>query len=109
MTKQEMQTEALDMAKNGPSVANYPAIFAGFMDKGIPEGEIEPRVNVFTYQAWQAKGRQVQRGETGVRVTTRIPMFREVDGERVCTGTRPKTATVFHVSQTAPASGQAAA
>jgi hypothetical protein len=42
---------------------NYGAIFQGFMEKGIPESEILPRENVFTYHAWRALGRQVRRGQ----------------------------------------------
>lgn len=50
------QIEALSRAVNGLSLGNYPAIFGGFMAKGIPEAEIKPRENVFTYQAWRALG-----------------------------------------------------
>jgi hypothetical protein len=46
MTNAEMQQEALDRAQSGQALTNYPAIFAGFMAKGIPEGEIKPRENV---------------------------------------------------------------
>ena len=51
----------------------WPVIIAGFVAKGIPEHEIRPRENVFTYHAWRALGRQVRRGEHGVKVTTWIP------------------------------------
>src|SRR5437870_3028705 len=66
----EMQQEALGRAAGGQSFSNWPAIIHGFMAKGIPEQEIRPRENVFTYHAWRALGRQVRRGEHGVKVTT---------------------------------------
>jgi hypothetical protein len=58
MTKTEMQAEALANARNGQTMTNYPAIFAGFIEKGIPEYEIKPRENVFTFHAWKALGRR---------------------------------------------------
>ena len=105
----EQRVEALARAENGSSLANYPAIFEGFMARGILEADIEPRVNVFTYRAWQARGRQVRRGERGVQVTTRVPMERRsVDAsgeETVERFSRPKMATVFHITQTDASEG----
>lgn len=105
MTTAEMQAEALTRAATGQSLTNYPAIFKGFMEKGIPEAEISPRENVFTFNAWKALGRHVKRGEHGVKVITWISGVREVrqadTGEvkripfRSC-----RSAVVFHVSQT---------
>jgi hypothetical protein len=104
-----MQQEALDRAIGNESTANWGAIFTGFAAKGIPEADIRPRENVFTYHAWRALGRQVRRGEHGVKVTTWVPAQgkeetdpdtgekKEGRGFRVC-----KYATVFHVSQTDP-------
>ena len=37
------QVEALSRAVNGLSLGNYPAIFAGFMAKGIPKTAITCR------------------------------------------------------------------
>src|SRR5580700_3963979 len=95
------QAEALSRAVNGLSLGNYPAIFAGFVAKGIPEDAIKPRANVFTYQAWRALGRQVRRGEHGVKVVTFVEMAKEdkETGEKKAFR-RPWTTTVFHVSQT---------
>lgn len=102
----EMRAEALGRATTGQSWANYPAIIAGFLGKGIPETEIKPRENVFTYEAWRALGRYVRRGEHGVKVLTWIPVDEQVDaqtGEVVRkAGRRPWSAVVFHVSQTEP-------
>jgi hypothetical protein len=112
MSKSEIQAEALSRAIGGQSWGNYPAIIRGFMAKGIPESEILPRENVFTYHAWRALGRQVRRGEHGVKVVTFLPARdrEETDsttGERktVRRSSRPWTATVFHVSQTDPIQG----
>jgi hypothetical protein len=110
--RQEMQQEALGRAVGGQSLSNWPVIIRGFLAKGIPEGEIKPRENVFTYHAWRALGRQVRRGEHGVKVTTFVPTDRDrapatesepgEGQERKARGRRPWVATVFHVSQTDP-------
>ena len=110
--REQMQQEALSRAIQGQALTNWPAIIAGFIAKGIPEQDIRPRENVFTYNAWRALGRQVRRGEHGVKVTTYIPVRDKespenadgadgADGPRRGTS-RPWTATVFHVSQTDP-------
>jgi antirestriction protein ArdC len=114
-SREEMQQEALTRAATGQSFSNWPAIVAGFMAKGIPESDIRPRENVFTYHAWRALGRQVRRGEHGVKVLTYVSIKGKQDKDGVATndvdGTdrptrgatrRPWTATVFHVSQTDP-------
>jgi antirestriction protein ArdC len=110
-----MEQEALGRALSGQTMSNWPAIIAGFTAKGIPESNIRPRENVFTYHAWRALGRQVRRGEHGVRVVTFVSIRGKEDKDGVETnefdGTdkptkgayrRPWTATVFHVSQTDP-------
>jgi hypothetical protein len=113
-SREEIQQEALARAASGQSLGNWPAIFAGFVAKGIAESDIRPRENVFTYHAWRALGRQVRRGEHGVKVVTFVAIDRtapapseSTDGEsnpqrRPSSGRRPWTATVFHVSQTDP-------
>src|SRR5580704_17686785 len=105
MTTAEQQAEALDRARNGETWTNYPAIFAGFIEKGIAEKDIKPRENVFTFHAWKALGRSVKRGEHGVRVVTFIDRtVTETDpaaGQQVERSIRsPRTTTVFHISQT---------
>ena len=94
-------------ARTGQTLTNYPAIFEGFMAKGIAEADIKPRENVFTFHAWKALGRSVKRGEHGVRVVTFVECSgRERDPatgeERVTTYRRPHSTTVFHISQTEP-------
>jgi hypothetical protein len=100
--------EALTRAISGQSLSNFPAIFQGFAAKGIPESEIKPRENVFTFEAWKALGRVVRRGEHGVKVVTFIDCrSKELDPD-TCEGKvirRPWTTTVFHVSQTEPLKG----
>ncbi len=101
MNKSQMQHEALSRARGNESVANFPAIFQGFAEKGIAEDDIEPRVNVLTFQAWRALGRTVKRGERGVHILTWIACEKKDDaGEVIDTFKRPKSATVFHISQT---------
>ena len=100
--------ESLKRAVSGQSFTNFPAIFQGFAARGIPESEIKPRENVFTFQAWKALGRVVRRGEHGVKITTFIESkSKQIDAD---TGEpkvirRPWTTTVFHISQTQPLSG----
>ena len=104
LTLARQQAEALGRAVNGTTLSNYPAIFEGFMQKGIPEDQIQPRVNVFTFHAWKALGRSVKKGEHGVKVVTWIlangkqtedGSEAESKGFRFC-----RTTAVFHVSQT---------
>jgi N-terminal domain of anti-restriction factor ArdC len=101
--------EALSRATSGMSVSNYPTIYGGFIQKGIPESEIKPRENVFTYNAWRALERQVRRGEHGVKVLTFIDCQRkdEETGQLKERFRRPFSTTVFHISQTDPIPGGA--
>ena len=101
----ERQAEALSRALTGQSWSNFPAIIQGFMARGIPESEILPRENVFTYQAWKALGRKVRKGEHGVKVVTFIKRDKKVkdtetDEIKIQTYSMPRTVSVFHISQT---------
>ena len=105
-SREQERAEALTRAVSGQTMSNYPAIFQGFIAKGIPESEIRPRENVFTFDAWKALGRYVRKGEHGVKVMT----FIECSTENEETGEkdsfrRPWTTTVFHVSQTEAMNG----
>jgi antirestriction protein ArdC len=116
MTAQERRAEALTRACTGQTWSNYPAIFQGFTAMGIPESDIRPRENVFTYEAWKALGRHVRKGQHGVKVVTfittesaksREPQSETLDGmeaqpKSAAKYSRPWTTTVFHVSQTEP-------
>ena len=101
----QVNAEALQRAVTSQSVSNYGTIFDGFLARGIPEDEIIPRENVFTYAAWKALGRQVCKGQHGVKICTFIPMeTKEKDPEtgevKIKTSSRPRLTTVFHISQT---------
>ena len=108
MKAKELQAEALTRATCGLSTANYTTIVHGFMAKGIAPDEIIPRENVLTYHAWRALGRQVRKGEHGVRVLTFVPTGKEkadaagTEGRKNRSGVRPWSSTVFHISQTDP-------
>ena len=91
------QQEALQRATSSGSFSNYPAIIAGFSERGIPPEQIRPRENVFTFNAWKQLSRVVKKGEKGIQIITWIPV--EKDGEKFM---RPKTTTVFHITQTQP-------
>ena len=105
-SKADVRSEALTRAVSGQTMTNYPAIFQGFIAKGIPESEIRPRENVFTFEAWKALGRYVRKGEHGVKVVTFIECSKEnkETGEKE-SFRRPWSTTVFHVSQTEAANG----
>ena len=109
-SKDETRREALQRAVSGQTMSNYPAIFHGFIAKGIPESEIKPRENVFTFEAWKALGRYVRKGEHGVKVVTFIEtkskeLDRDTSEPKIIR--RPWTTTVFHISQTEAKSGGA--
>lgn len=98
---------AFERAVGYESDANYPKIIKEFKAKGIPESEIQPRVNVFTAKAWLAQSRKIKQGQEGVRITIKVPMkLKAVNKESGKTETLIKnefrTATVFHISQTEP-------
>ncbi len=97
MTSEEKQA-ALDKVLSSASYANYPAIFDGFMERGFSPEDIRPRENIFTYRAWQAQGRQVKRGEKGVRISSWIPMNKK--GDEKSKTMRHRIVSVFHVDQT---------
>jgi hypothetical protein len=100
--KSEKQIEALQRAVTGQSLTNYPLIIAGFIAKGLQPEEINPRENVFTFNAWKAAGRVVRKGEHGVKVLTFIETTDKATGEKT---RKPWGTTVFHISQTEPLKG----
>jgi hypothetical protein len=93
--------EALQRATSGDSMLNYQTIISGMMSKGIDPQEIKPRVNVLTLRAWNAKGRKVKKGETGIPCITWITCEDKEGG----TYKRMKSVSVFHISQTEPFKG----
>ena len=101
-----MAQESLTRAVSSQSVMNYQGIFDGFLAMGIPETEIKPRENVFTFWAWKALGRRVMKGQHGVKACTFIPVggkeqIAENGEVKKTAGFRmARTTTVFHISQT---------
>jgi hypothetical protein len=76
----------------------------GFLDKGIPEKEIKPKENIFTYLGWKKRERQVMKGEKGVKLEGLIPMFNK-DGSPILKKNgrqqmKKWTKSFFHFSQT---------
>ena len=105
--KAEIQQKALSNAVTGESFANYQAIFDGFAAMGIDMADVEPRVNVFTFNAWKALGRVVKKGQHGVKIVTVVPCTKKdrETGDEVAVK-KVKTTTVFHVSQTEEIGGE---
>ena len=119
ITRGQLQAEALNRAMHGQSTSNLGEIIKGFKAMGIPEPDIRSRENVFTFWAWKALGRQVRKGEHGVRVTTWVESRKQLQANHrdqrsdeadaaADANTRSRFSrpvTVFHVSQTEPVSG----
>lgn len=76
-------------AQSKPFGANDVLVIQAFQERGI---NATPRVDVFIYNAWLAKGRQVRKGEKGVKILTFVE---KADGSKL-----PRWVTVFHLSQT---------
>jgi len=96
------QEEALARARGSTALTNLPAVYAGFVEKGIDEADILPRDNVLTFHAWKALGRSVRKGEHGVKIVTWIDKGSRTDedGNEVRGHRFPRSVTVFHISQT---------
>jgi len=103
--RSEMERESLSRARSSFSMANFVPVIQEFAARGIPLAEICPKENVFTYHAWRALGRQVRKGEHGVKVSV---CFKRDDDKQQAADGKPATRTifasavVFHVSQTDP-------
>lgn len=93
---------------------NDVAAIVEFAARGIPSAAVDPRENVFPFDAWTAFGRHVRKGEKAVSVTVWVPVTtkddngatvnasRETPAGETKTSLRPVTAHLFHVSQTEP-------
>jgi hypothetical protein len=105
-TATETPEQALERIQSMGFGRNDAICVMAFADRGIDPEQIEPRVNVLTFRAWRAAGRQVAKGATGVPVKTWVPCKdskRETkEGEERKGRLRPKTARLFHISQTVP-------
>lgn len=89
MAKIKAGQDTVAKAQRGMSIHNDTLVIAAFQERGI---EATPRVDVFTFNAWLAKGRVVRKGQKGVKIVT---FFQKANGEKM-----PRSVTVFHVSQT---------
>lgn len=105
-TVTETPEQALQRIQNMGFGKNDALVIMAFADRGIAPEDITPRENVLTFRAWKAKGRSVAKGAISVKVTTWIPCkdtdkqaAASKDGEKK-SKLRPKTACLFHVSQT---------
>ena len=108
----EVANAALDRAHTLVPNSNDAAVVMGFSARGIAVDDIIPRVNVLSFQAWLAMGRVVKKGEHGVKLTTWIPIRPKkgatpamTDSKPPKTRCRPKSVSVFHISQTEPMRG----
>ena len=91
--------------------SNDTPVITAFVNRGIPLADIAtfgPGQNVRTYRAWRSIGRQVRKGERSVRCTVWLsvekPDKRNPEKNKVVS--YPKTACVFHVSQTDEIGGE---
>jgi antirestriction protein ArdC len=81
-------------------------VFTELQQRGIHIDDIHPGENVLTFHAWRALGRSVKKGEKGIKVITWVPCGEKTDKQGNKTESkRPKTAYVFHISQTVELKG----
>lgn len=109
MSTTETAEQALARIQAGFS-KNDAAVIYAFAECGVDPADIDPRRNVLTFKAWKAAGRSVAKGATSQRVTIWIPASGKKGADAIDpeTGKKrsgrmmPKTARLFHVSQTVP-------
>ncbi len=82
------------------SITNEEKVTKEFLKRGIPEGQIKHKENIFTFKKWEFLGRMVRKGEHGVRIITLAPhkprRFSKSGKELL----QPFVTSVFHVTQT---------
>jgi len=98
--KTETLPQTLARIESGFSKNDFAAIKA-FAHAGIDPESLQPRINILTYKAWRAKGRQVSKGAISVRVTVWIPTTENGKKKMI-----PKNASLFHESQTIAQGGE---
>ena len=103
--RDDRNNEALSNGTRFVPNSNDGPVTLEFKARGIPVEDIHtfaPDQNVFTYNAWQAQGRQVRKGETSVRCTVWIPVVvKSKDPDKPDkTRSRMHNACLFHISQT---------
>jgi hypothetical protein len=108
----ETPQEALQRIQSMQMCQNDVIVIQAFADAGIPAEDITPRLNVLTFKAWKAAGRQVAKGAKSLGITVWIPMKGKKsagaasenggDGKKPRGGMRPKLTRLFHECQTIP-------
>jgi antirestriction protein ArdC len=83
--------------QTGQDSKNIKTVLVEFCARGVDLKQIKPNVNVLTYKKWRDKGRQVRKGEHGVKIIVMIENSDNKKANRV-----PRKTTVFHISQTDP-------
>ena len=92
--------DALTRAQKGASANTDVQVIGFFAAHGI---DATPRLDVFTYAAWQALGRTVCKGESGCRLRVWLNSKSGSEGDDEGAGRGFfKNVSVFHISQTAP-------
>lgn len=95
--RQDLAQAAMARATESSSAVNDAMTISHFTRLGVTD--VRPRENVFTFWGWKAIGRRVRKGEHGCKLTTWISERDKETGEH--TGRKfPRTAVVFHISQT---------
>jgi len=94
-----IEVAALGRAREGRACTNDLLIIAAYAAKGI---DAHPRVDVFTFNAWNALHRHVRKGEHGVKVLTYAHKETVKSDGITEEHSFPVSAVVFHVSQTDP-------
>ena len=97
----QVQAAESAAARQSKSEAKIQAYFQAL---GIEADEIRPRENVLTFQGWLNKGRVVEKGQHGCKLSIwkQVPkVIKNQDGsETTKTVNLPWYYTVFHFSQT---------
>ena len=94
--------DALARAQKGASANTDAQVISFFAAHGI---DATPRLDVFTYAAWQALGRTVCKGESGCRLRVWLNSKSGSEGDDEGAGRGFfKSVSVFHILQTAPIS-----
>lgn len=92
--------EALQRAQSGRVCQNDVLCIHWATDRGYSDPQ--PRVNMLTYNAWRAAGRQVRKGEKGCKLAVFGSSTRTDENGKKETVRRMFSATVFHIEQTDP-------
>ena len=87
--------KTIDRARSNQGSANNLLVISHFKNLGLED--VQPRINVFTYNAWLALGRKVKKGEKGCRITV---FCDDYDNDPETSKRRIYSTTLFHITQT---------